>query len=520
MSMLRVAPSMAVVPGREKIVSSVSLAHRQDFALARATVRPSVRTIDGPDGSVSLEPKVMQVLLAFVAADGAVITRDDLVRECWGGRIVGEDAVNRTIAALRRALRESAAGAAIETIPRIGFRLDTASADEVAPPMPNRRALARLLIGGIAIAGGIAGWRFQPSGGTRTEALIDNGRRALHNGFPDSGEVAVRDLAEAVERSPRNAEAWGLLAFAYRDIAEGAAPEAVSPAIQASEQAARRALDLDAKQGDALAALATLTPFFGDFAAGEDRLMKVLAVAPDSFLAMSVLIPLLQGVGRVKLSAEWNDRAGRVDPMSPVPLYRRALKLWGMGQLEAADQAIDRTLQLWPRHPSVWNARMMMFAYTGRPAAGLALLDERRSRPATLKQPGIDLWRTSLRALDTRAPGDVEAARIANVRAAPRSPGFANTALHNLAMIGEIDAAFDVAFGYFLRRGPLITSLWGGAGELPVSALRWRRTMALFVPPAAPMRADPRFDELMEAMGIAKYWRQRNVRPDYQLGRA
>jgi hypothetical protein len=104
------------------------------------------------------------------------------------------------------------------------------------------------------------------------------------------------------------------------------------------------------------------------------------------------------------------------------------------------------------------------------------------------------------------------------MRAAPRSPGFANTALHNLAMMGEIDAAFDVAFGYFLRRGALVTTLWEGAGELPVSALRWRRTMALFVPPAAPMRADPRFAQLMEDMGIARYWRQRGVRPDHQLG--
>jgi hypothetical protein len=44
--------------------------------------------------------------------------------------------------------------------------------------------------------------------------------------------------------------------------------------------------------------------------------------------------------------------------------------------------------------------------------------------------------------------------------------------------------------------------------------------MALFVPPTASMRADARFDKLMEAMGIAAYWRQRKVRPDYQLGLA
>lgn len=499
------------------------LAHRPDFPLADSTVRPSLRTLEGPIANVLLEPKVMQVLLAFADARGAVVTREDLLRDCWDGRIVGEDAVNRTIVALRKSVRRSGAGFAIETIPRIGYRLDLGATEPRERAQSDgtgatRRSAAAALLGGLAIVGGIALWRQNEGGGSASRGLMEKGRRALHDGFPDSGQTAARYLEAAVGETPHNAAVWGLLAFAYREIAEGAPPERVSQAVQASERAARRALELDLRQGDALAALATLKPFFGDFAAGEDRLMTVLALAPDNFLAMSILIPLLQGVGRVRLSARWNERAGRIDPHSPVPQYRHALKLWGVGQLNAADQAIDRTMQLWPRHPSVWNARMMIFAYTGRAAAALALLDEDRSRPATLKGPGIELWRVSLRALDTRARGDVEVARIANIRAAPRSPGFANTALHNLSMMGEIDAAFDVAFGYFLRRGPLVTTLWEGAGELPVSALRWRRTMSLFVPPAAPMRADPRFAELMEGMGIARYWRQRGVRPDYQLG--
>ncbi len=510
-------------------VPRTPLAHRQDFSLGNATVRPSMRTLEAPGGSLTLEPKIMQVLLAFVDAGGAVITRDDLICECWGGRIVGDDAVNRTIAELRRATREIGAGFTIETIPRIGYRLDLDAASEPGAAVAEiaqkgapltRRAVAAALAVGLTIAGGAMVWRQRERADEPESTLVDKGRRALYNGFPDSGTVASVYLTAAVERSPRDAEAWGLLAFAYRDIAEGAAPGDVSRAVEASEEAARRALALDPKQGHALAALATLKPYFGDFAAGEDRLMKVLAVDPDNVLAITQLVGLLQGVGRVRSSADWNDRVGRIDSQSPVPQYRRALKLWSAGQLDAADQAMDRTMQLWPRHPSVWNARMMLFAFTGRPAAGLNLLDDERSQPVTLRKPGLDLWRISLKALESRSAADVEAARIANVAAAPRSPGFANNALMTLPMLGELDAAFDVAFGYFLRRGPLITTLWGGAGELPVNALRWRRSMALFVPPAAPMRADPRFDELMKGMGVTQYWRQRNVRPDYQLSSA
>src|SRR6185437_9667500 len=72
----------------------------------------------------NLEPRVMQVLVALARADGAVLSRDELIRQCWGGRIVGEDAINRCVSKVRQ-LSELGGGKAfeIETIPRVGYRL-------------------------------------------------------------------------------------------------------------------------------------------------------------------------------------------------------------------------------------------------------------------------------------------------------------------------------------------------------------------------------------------------------------
>jgi hypothetical protein len=260
-----------------------------------------------------------------------------------------------------------------------------------------------------------------------------------------------------------------------------------------------------------------LRPYFGDWSAAEQRLVRVLRVAPDNLLAMNSMVAFLQGVGRAKRSYAWNERALKIDPSLPVPSYRRAIKLWQFNRLDEADQAIDRAMQLWPKVPAVWNARMMIFAYTGRANAGLAFLDEVASRPETLSETAVALWRVSLRALGSGSPGDVAAARTANLSLAPRSPGFANNAMMTLSVLGELDAAFDVAFGTFLRRGPLIGTLWGGAGEMPVNTLRWRRPVALFIPATARLRADRRFAELCEGMGLSRYWRERRIRPDYQL---
>ncbi len=66
----------------------------------------------------------MQVLIALAREDGEVVARDDLVARCWGGVHVSEDAINRSIAQLRRLSDGEAKGVfAIETVRGVGYRL-------------------------------------------------------------------------------------------------------------------------------------------------------------------------------------------------------------------------------------------------------------------------------------------------------------------------------------------------------------------------------------------------------------
>jgi DNA-binding response OmpR family regulator len=78
-----------------KPVGPASLAGEEDFQLGDILVRPSLREAEANGAKESLEPRVMQVLVALARANGAVVSRDELIRQCWGGRIVGEDAINR-----------------------------------------------------------------------------------------------------------------------------------------------------------------------------------------------------------------------------------------------------------------------------------------------------------------------------------------------------------------------------------------------------------------------------------------
>lgn len=125
-----------------------SLAAVNDFALGRAIVRPSTCEVEAPGCVETLEPRVMRVLVELADARGRVVGRDMLVEQCWDGLIVGDDAINRATARLRRLGQDSGAFV-LETVRKVGYRLSEAEAPapegsiedraEVEPAAPSTR---------------------------------------------------------------------------------------------------------------------------------------------------------------------------------------------------------------------------------------------------------------------------------------------------------------------------------------------------------------------------------------------
>src|SRR6185436_16966254 len=92
-----------------------------DFPVGDRIVRPGLNRIEGPDGPVQVERKVMEVLVHLAGRRGEVVSKEELVGAVWEGRFVSDDVVWRSIRELRRALGDDAAR--IETIPKRGYRL-------------------------------------------------------------------------------------------------------------------------------------------------------------------------------------------------------------------------------------------------------------------------------------------------------------------------------------------------------------------------------------------------------------
>ena len=103
--------------------SQIDLAVTRDFTVGGAQVRPSLREIEAEGTVETLEPRVMQVLVLLAEMEGRTVSRDLMVERCWGGVIVGEDAIQRCVGRLRK-VADATGAFEIVTLSRVGYRLN------------------------------------------------------------------------------------------------------------------------------------------------------------------------------------------------------------------------------------------------------------------------------------------------------------------------------------------------------------------------------------------------------------
>jgi hypothetical protein len=217
-------------------------------------------------------------------------------------------------------------------------------------------------------------------------------------------------------------------------------------------------------------------------------------------------------VGRSREALALVERSLAIKPLASGSHYPRAQLLWITGHAAEADRVIARAMQYWPTHRFVRFARFIIFAFTNRPRAALAMIEKPETAPQNYSPEAIALWRVSLSALDQRTAASIAAARRANLDAVEKDLRLTSQATLAMSALGEIDTAFEIANAFFAVGGP---SESPRSAKLPVKSTAWRFAPWLFTPPIAPMRADPRFQSLVDGIGLADYWKARKVRPDY-----
>ena len=504
----------------------IDLAHIRPFRIGDVEVRPASREVVRGDQRELLEPLVMQVLVALANARGETLSRDDLIEACWSGRAVSDDAINRVISRLRALGRDSGAFQ-VETITKVGYRLVRKHGDQgLAPAKPERSRLLnpigrrRLLVaaaGAAAAAAAGGGWllnRATPTAPSEADGLIAQARAATREGMPDDMAHAAALYRLAIEKEPDSAEAWGGLAGVYRFQWEFSPPEEAAAMAARARSAAQRALELDPGNGDAHVALAGLVPIFGNWAQAEIQMRRVLARHSDRIRTR--LARLLADTGRLREALEHARLVVAAEPDVPRAQNFHARLLQDTGRNEAADRAFQAALQRWPRHLLLWFSRFYFLAYTGRPQTALAFAAERSTRPIGIPDRVFDLALGSAKALATRAPADVDTAVERHLAAVPEGAAYAENAATFFSAVGRLDEAFRIIESYFFGRGITISDSRFGPETATYTPRYNRQCYFLFYGPSAPLRADPRFANLVRELGLEAYWRQTGTLPDYR----
>jgi DNA-binding winged helix-turn-helix (wHTH) protein/TolB-like protein len=605
-------------PMSAPLQSAIDLAHEPAFELGRLEVRPPSLEVVAGDHREFLEPRVMQVLVLLARYRGEVVPRDELIQACWGGRVVGEDAINRCIGRLRK-LARGFGGFDIETMSRVGFRLLEETTPAVTRGAKTRRyAIAALVLLLLAIAASLALWTrrdallpnaeprivfksFQPLardaeslafavrltdevagvlnasvvgmappgpifggnpdgdiviGGSasreqdrlrvrayledtrakltlwsaqfegsvadeavlrarvaaavsqtaamtliafeqkgvkldpRTLALYLKAWAALKNPqFYQEGE-ARRGFEQVVARAPGFANGHGLLADSLVISGFGTFPELRPPDFRRARREAETAIRIDPHAGAAYDALFEIAFLEAptDPAAAEDHLLQGLRMAPSfPYLSMREC-QFLQLVGRTREALRHCERAMALGPLEPVIGWRNARALYYAGETELAERSIAQVFRLYPEHQNTRRMRFEIAAFTGSPDAALAML--RDENPVYVRGNGRAVLEQFLAA---RKSGD------------RRSIDGAVTALWEAARSRAIDPRY-LALG--------AASL--GRMDEAVRALQTPGLQAnLFEPALAPLRREPRFWGLAAKGGLVRYWRTRNVWPDF-----
>ena len=513
------------------LITAASLAHIPDFTLGEASVSPATRTINGPGGKAQVEPRVMQVLIVLTDACGAVVTREALLERCWGGIYVGDDSLNRAVSGVRRLASTIADGSfEIETIPRTGYRLVSRSmpgqGSDMQPPATEAAASSAgasllwsrrgALAGGLAASAGLAIWAARKSKVDPSQPLLQASRTAIRSGTPDGQRRAIALLEKAVQQVPDSAPAWGLLALTRARVDEHNTAPTVSNAAKI-EEAARTALQLDPENADAKAALAVAIPYYGDWLAAERRFDAVLAEHPDHLFVKDSRAFLLGAVGRMRESARYRLQFSQEDAFDPDLRTREIYAFWFLGRIAEADRAAQRGLSMWPGHAGIWFGRLWVLAGTGRFDRALAHIMDEGQRPK-LPPPMIVTLSGAIQAAATGLEAEVKAASRQVLHGVERSVAAVVNAMMLLNVMKQTDAAFSLAEAYYLERGPIITAVDWRPGQPLVPDQRRRKTNMLFTPTAAAMQRDLRFLPLMRDMGLATYWQQRGLAPDFLQG--
>lgn len=310
---------------------------------------------------------------------------------------------------------------------------------EGAPTLPGRMSAAIVTALRVPLGSGVA--RRTHSANPRAYELYLLGKQAAISRTTEKVQESIRHFEEAVKLDERYALAWAGMADSFTLLAgrAGFPPQEWFPK---SEQAARRALDIEANLVEAHLTMGSIYQrFYWNWDEAERHFQRAVELSPGMAQAHHWYAGLLSNLGYHDRALEQIRQARELDPMSPPVNNAYGSFLSRAGKQDEAILQLQLTMKLDPKYAAPYTYLAEAFEAKG-------MWDE-----------AIANYRQAL----DRSPGnlDIESAL-----------GYA------LARAGRTDEArktvtkLEAAWGRREVQGAAVARVWAGLGEAG-QALNW-----------------------------------------------
>jgi TolB-like protein/class 3 adenylate cyclase len=309
--------------------------------------------------------------------------------------------------------------------------------------------------------------------------LYLKGRHAVST-FADWG-TAMRYLQQAIARDPGYALAYLGLAYYYVLIVDY--PMSGSEALPRAREAAEKALQLDPSLAEAHVALGTVHWWYDrDYAATRREFQTALTMQPELASAHQLNGWYLVGTGHIDEGLAESRRAVELDPLSTETNALLGMNLYLARRYDEAIRQLRTTIST---DPDYWYARLWL----GRAYARTDRVSEAIAELRTAQQ------------LEGSGSAEIESA-LGRAYADEGNPAEATKVLEHLRQRMH-DEFISAAFLANLRIG------LGQVDEAFASLAQAETEHSYYVgfwkvdPDLDPIRADPRFTELLKKVGFA-----------------
>lgn len=311
------------------------------------------------DGAVvPLASKAFETLVALVRRAGAVVAKDELLREVWPNAVVEESNLTQTIFMLRRALGDDVREHRfIVTVPKQGYSF--------VAPVRARAEPGDAAEGPPAVARALLGRRHAES--TEAHQLCLKGRHFWARRTAGAVEKAIRCFQQALEKDPRSALAYAGLADCYAILSQCSRlpPDDTMPRARA---AALEALGIDEATAEAHASLGLVKMLYDwDWDGAGAEFERARALDPGYATAHHWHGMLMAARGRVTEAVAALERAQQLDPLSVAINTDLGLVLYLARRYDEAVSQYRAAIDLDPTFTDAQTGLLMAYGEMGMP---------------------------------------------------------------------------------------------------------------------------------------------------------